>query len=199
MSISITSISAQSKYDIPSWVKGVAGYWSEGKITDSDFGEAVSFLIEQKIIKVTMPVQDNTELQNKISQLESKNTSLQNENSNLKNENSKLKQQIITLQKTEPTPQSPPVSSNSQKGFSGLVCKKDFSGFVQMTGKYTNGDRAYSFLTITLAVIGEKGEVLDTGVGIISNIDAHETKAFSVGTLYSGSYKSCEIQVDAGY
>ena len=198
LSVSVTAISAQSAYDIPSWVKGVAGFWAEGKITDADFGEAISFLIEQKIIKVQIPVKDNPELQNKISQLESKNILLQNEVTSLKNENSQLKQQVSSLQKKIPETTSS-TNTNSQKGFSGLVCKKDFTGYVQMTGKYTNGDRPYSFLTLTLAIIGEKGEVLDTGIAIISNIGAHETKAFSASSLYSGNFKSCEIQVDSGY
>lgn len=197
LSVSVTAISAQSAYEIPSWVKGVAGFWAEGKITDADFGEAISFLIEQKIIKVQMP-NNNSELQSKISQLESKNTLLQNEVTSLKNENSQLKQQIPSLQKKVPETTSPTTTS-SQKGFSGLVCKKDYSGYVQMTGKFTNGDRPYSFLTLTLAIIGEKGEVLDTGVAIISNIGAHETKAFSATSLYSGNFKTCEIQIDAGY
>jgi len=33
VSVSVTSISAQSQYDIPSWVKGIAGFWAEDKIT----------------------------------------------------------------------------------------------------------------------------------------------------------------------
>jgi len=80
------SISAQQKYDIPAWVKGVAGFWAEDKITDNDFGEAISFLIEQGIIKVDMPQQVNTEeLNKKISQLESENEKLRSENTDLKN------------------------------------------------------------------------------------------------------------------
>lgn len=194
----IPAISAEST-EIPSWVKGVANFWVEGGINDSEFGDAISFLIEQRIIKVEMPTIDNPELQNKISQLESKNTVLQNKVSSLKNENSKLKQQINSLQKTELETKSSQTSTSSERGFSGLVCKKDFTGFVQLTGKYTNGDKPYSFLTITLAIIGENGEVLDTGAGIISNIGAYETKIFTASSLYSGNYKSCQVQVDAGY
>ncbi len=37
VSISITSIYAQSQYEIPSWVKGVANFWVEGNISDSEF------------------------------------------------------------------------------------------------------------------------------------------------------------------
>ncbi len=54
--ISITAISEGSAYaqndEIPVWVKGVAGYWIEGKITDSEFIEAIEFLIESGIIQV---------------------------------------------------------------------------------------------------------------------------------------------------
>ena len=67
VSVSVTSISAQSQYDIPSWVKGIAGFWVEDKITDREFGEGLSFLIDNGIIKVPL-IQ---ELQNKITQLES--------------------------------------------------------------------------------------------------------------------------------
>ena len=189
------TISAQST-EIPAWVKGVANFWAEGNISDSEFGEAITFLIEQEIIKVEIPASENPELQNKITQLESENNKLESEISNLKNENSKLKQQINSMEKTE---SETPSKTISEKGFSGLVCKIDYIGFVQMTGKYTNGDRAYSFLSITLAIIGQNGEVLDTGVGIISNIDAHQTKAFTASSTYSGNYKSCEVQIDAGY
>jgi len=46
------SISAQQNYDIPAWVKGVAGFWVDDKISDQEFGEGLSFLIDNKIIKV---------------------------------------------------------------------------------------------------------------------------------------------------
>ncbi len=72
VSVSITSISAQSQYNIPSWVKGIAGFWAEDKITDNEFGEGLSFLIDNEIIKVPK-IQ---ELQNKITQLEDENTEL---------------------------------------------------------------------------------------------------------------------------
>ena len=72
VSVSITSISAQSQYEIPSWVKGVANFWVEGNISDSEFGEGLSFLIDSEIIKVPL-IQ---ELQNEISQLKAENSEL---------------------------------------------------------------------------------------------------------------------------
>ena len=105
LSVSFTAVSAQSKYDIPSWVKGVAGFWAEGKITDNDFGEAISFLIEQKILKVNMPnLVNDSSLNEKIILLEQKNKQLVEENNRLKTENSKLKSD------------SQPISEEKQSG-----------------------------------------------------------------------------------
>ena len=73
VSVSVTSIYAQSQYEIPAWVKGIAGFWAEDKITDSEFGEGLSFLIDNGIIKVPLIEelkQENIELKQTISQLE---------------------------------------------------------------------------------------------------------------------------------
>ena len=43
---------AQEKYEIPSWIKQTAGFWAEEKISDQDFGESLSFLIENEIINI---------------------------------------------------------------------------------------------------------------------------------------------------
>ncbi|QLH07675.1 bZIP transcription factor [Nitrosopumilus ureiphilus] len=84
------TVSAQTT-EIPSWVKGVADFWVKGNIEDNEFGEAISFLIEQEIIKVNMPQQNNNaELEKKISQLEFENSELLNGINDLKNKNSKL-------------------------------------------------------------------------------------------------------------
>jgi len=69
---SSATIYAQSQYDIPAWVKGVAGFWAEDKITDAEFGEGLSFLIDSGIIKVPK-IQ---ELENKIALLEEENKQL---------------------------------------------------------------------------------------------------------------------------
>lgn len=37
---------------IPSWIKNNAKFWSDGKITDSDFVSGIQYLINQKIIKI---------------------------------------------------------------------------------------------------------------------------------------------------
>jgi len=80
LTVSITSISAQSQSDIPVWVKGVADFWVKGNISDSDFGESISFLIEQDIIHVDMPDTKDSETVNKIMMLEIENRKLKIEN-----------------------------------------------------------------------------------------------------------------------
>lgn len=70
--ISITSISAQSNYEIPSWVKGIAGFWAEDKISDAEFGEGLTFLINSGIIDI--PKVEQLEFQIKL--LEEENDKL---------------------------------------------------------------------------------------------------------------------------
>ena len=59
ISLSATSVftisaSAQlyDKYVIPDWVKRIAEFWVQDKITDTDFGEALGFLIDREIINI---------------------------------------------------------------------------------------------------------------------------------------------------
>ncbi len=80
ISLSATSVftifaSAQlyDKYVIPDWVKRIAEFWVQDKITDTDFGEALGFLIDREIIKVP-----------KVEYLQSQVSSLAEENSQLK-------------------------------------------------------------------------------------------------------------------
>ncbi len=73
--VSITSISAQSNYEIPSWIKGIAGFWVEDKISDAEFGEGLTFLINSGIIDIPKMEQ----LEWKIDQLEEENNRLRNE------------------------------------------------------------------------------------------------------------------------
>ncbi|MFY9300146.1 MAG: peptidase [Candidatus Nitrosotenuis sp.] len=42
----------QADYQIPSWIKNNAKWWSEGTIGDSDFVQGIQYLIKQKIMKI---------------------------------------------------------------------------------------------------------------------------------------------------
>ncbi|MEK6944473.1 MAG: phosphate ABC transporter substrate-binding protein, partial [Thermoproteota archaeon] len=45
-------VSAENQ-PVPSWIKGVAGFWSSNKISDNEFINAMEFLINSGTIKVT--------------------------------------------------------------------------------------------------------------------------------------------------
>ncbi|MCH7560331.1 MAG: hypothetical protein IIC67_03000 [Thaumarchaeota archaeon] len=56
----IPIISAQEDI-IPSWIKGIAGFWSEGKISDNEFLDALQFLINTGILTVKETQTSSTE------------------------------------------------------------------------------------------------------------------------------------------
>jgi len=79
-----------------------------------------------------------------------------------------------------------------------MNCIADGS-WIKLTGKYTNGEIPYKSIYFTLGVIGDDGSVLATGMGMLSDVGAHETKIFSASTRYSGLFKTCEIEVKDTY
>jgi len=55
VALSILSASVyaqQNEVTIPAWVKGVANFWAEDNISDSEYAESLTFLIQQGIIKI---------------------------------------------------------------------------------------------------------------------------------------------------
>jgi hypothetical protein len=46
------ALGAISSHGLPAWVKGIAGFWAQGKISDDEFVNAIKFLVHQGIIKV---------------------------------------------------------------------------------------------------------------------------------------------------
>lgn len=97
---------------IPNWVKSVAGWWSEGKVSDSDFIQAMQFLISQKIINVTMN-NTNSTLLNEISQLQQQNILLQSELDSANSQIGNLKDQLNALNKTSTIANPPPINNTS--------------------------------------------------------------------------------------
>ena len=82
---------AQEKYQIPNWVKETAGFWVDEKISDQDFGQSLSFLIENEIISVPQIEQ------------------LKIENQQLKEEMKNMKQKVQTVES-----ESGPILQNFQ-------------------------------------------------------------------------------------
>ena len=93
---------------IPPWVKGVANFWVEGNISDSEFGDSISFLIEQDIIKVELPLEAGFQNTDVIQNLEVENKKLQNEVKELKNKILSLEIKNKLLSNLSDTPYNPP-------------------------------------------------------------------------------------------
>lgn len=106
----------------------------------------------------------------------------------------------MSSQSNQNSPTSIPNSNvntnQNMSPFSNTQCVQDEYGFVKMTGKYTNGAIPYSFVYLKLGVIDSKGTVVATGPGIVSDINAYETKLFDASASYSGQFSSCQIQVE---
>ena len=92
--VSVSTVYSQTDA-IPIWIKGVAGFWAEGKITDSEFIEALEFLADNGIITV------DGDLHERYDNLREKHIDLKKQANSgngtavqeLKNENAKLKKQ----------------------------------------------------------------------------------------------------------
>lgn len=54
----VAPVMAAQNYNIPSWVKNNARWWSEEKILDADFVKGIQYLIQQEIIVVPQTVAD---------------------------------------------------------------------------------------------------------------------------------------------
>lgn len=48
----VPATAAAASWTIPQWVKAVSGWWSEGKISDEVFVNAISYLIDLQVIRV---------------------------------------------------------------------------------------------------------------------------------------------------
>jgi len=106
MGISLNASAEESL--IPAWVKGVANFWVEGNISDSEFGESISFLIEQNIIQVELPLESGFQNTDIIRNLEVENKKLQNEVKDLKNKITSLEIKNKLLSKSSSPSYNPP-------------------------------------------------------------------------------------------
>ena len=78
---------AQTEY-IPAWVKEVSGFWAEDKISDTDFINAIEFLIDQNVIKLDNPTDTvDTDKDTRIAILENTNFGLKSTISDLEKDN----------------------------------------------------------------------------------------------------------------
>jgi len=55
------TVSAEEDYNIPDWIKNNAKWWSEGKVSDSDFVSGMKYLIENNVIEISTTVKASDE------------------------------------------------------------------------------------------------------------------------------------------
>ena len=48
----LTVVNENASQDIPLWIKNNVEWWSEGKISDSEFALGIKYFIENRIIRV---------------------------------------------------------------------------------------------------------------------------------------------------
>ena len=168
---------------IPSWIKGIVEFWAEDKITDTEFIEALEFLMESDIIKVSDP--RVSELENEIIELNQKIKSLESE----------AMQPAVVI---EPTPYAEP------KVIEGVVEPKVVISVQTNDIHYDEGD--------TIVVSGTVNTIIDNASVIVQlfvggnlvgveAITVSQEGTFAKGFLTEGASwkKSGEYTVIASY
>jgi len=170
--LAFSAINAQGQYSIPSWVKGVAGFWAEDKITDADFGEGLSFLIDNEIIKVPK-IQS---LKNEVAQLQSENKNLKGDVTFLENENADLRNQLAYLNK--------PIQNTPSQSYEPKTTEQKSSLNYPKVTKRIDGNAASE----TLGMIAEFHESLTTTEKNELVNRAVDQSQFTVGILFGGNW-----------
>jgi len=121
--------SYSTSYDIPAWIKVVAGFWSQGNISDDEFGESISFLIDQEILQVPI-----------VESLRQENTQLQSQVDTLKNTVDEQEQENDSLREDLDELSSPIFDVSVPPGASGSTCNAKKTCFIPTTTKIDVGD-----------------------------------------------------------
>lgn len=108
-----------------------------------------------------------------------------------------IDEDFITLPQQGNSTQQAKEQNNTPGVFSNVKCTKGYQ-YIKMTGKYTNGDTAYSILSLKIAILDENRDVLATGSGLITNIEANSAKFFDGIAIFAGEkFDSCEVEVSS--
>jgi len=210
--IIISSQTFASSSSIPAWIKNTARWWADGQINDDDYIKSIQWLIDNKILRI--PQSNNLQTQQLTSDETKANQSILDtlDSCTKITDDVKLKLCIDYAKKIKElcdrdinekfqACKDPRLEDLSQQPamspFSNTVCRHGEFGTVEMSGQFTNDGTPYSFISLKLGVLDSNGDVVATGVGIISNIEAFETKIFDASALYSGSFSTCKIQVES--
>ena len=58
----VSSVNFANAESIPEWVKGVAGFWADGSISENEFLNAIKFLIEKDVIVIKPSETESTKI-----------------------------------------------------------------------------------------------------------------------------------------
>lgn len=171
--LAFSAINAQGQYSIPSWVKGVAGFWAENKITDSDFGEGLSFLISEGIIEVP----EMESLKQRVAQLEAENAQLK----------SQLEDSSVILPTTPPPELEPTPTTTTVKILSGahlLGCEKTDSCFSPSNITIEQGT------TVTWKSENDADHMVFSGTAVVGPNGIFESDHIFLGETFSYTFES---------
>ena len=100
ISISITTISAQSNSNIPAWVKTNALWWGQDKISDTDYLQGLQYLVENNLLQIPSNVDTEyiKELEQQLESAKNLKERYQHGMIDLKQENKRLEQIIESLE-----------------------------------------------------------------------------------------------------
>jgi len=174
ISISATGIYAQQNYEIPQWFKSVAEFWSQGQVSDSEFGDGLSYLIDKEVIKVPK-IQS---LENEIKRLETENKILKRGLEFYEKENAELtgnQGTVISSPIPIPVPSDPTEfgfpswEGGKPINIGGITIYINEFGYMSsggyfgldMTLEYTRGGNPVNLEVTNVSIIDEEGFVFD--------------------------------------
>ena len=201
--------------------KTIVDVWTDDQIDDSEFISAIKYLVETDVIIIDSKSTntDNQKLENKIKELESQvkdlesaektlqksNALLLPNNNKLDDEISSLNSQIIDLHKSKSVQTDSSKSSNNadsssdniENGISDLSCSRGSFGLASINARFTS-DRDYSSVFFDGILLDENRNIIEASLGSISNIQAGQTKFFTI-PFFTSNFHSCEVQINDVY
>lgn len=174
--------------DIPSWVKDIAGFWSQDLIDDDSFIGAIQYLIEQKFITLSAVQAQIQEAAETIVALQERVDRLTTDNKKLEEMNEVLEQEVEFWRNTEQCLVDCGVI------FAVTSCEETYGdahvkGIVENTGEETLKLEYTVYLT----------DALDNGVaidfGIINSLAPGQTRTISELVGYAGEWEYCGMTV----
>ena len=139
ISISITTISAQSQSNIPSWVKTNALWWGQDKISDADYLQGLQYLIENNLLEIPSNVDTEyvKEIEQELESTKNLKERYQQEMIALKQENERLEQIIQSLESRSYQYDNTPTKT---KNYPDVQCYGNAGCYTGHVSKIIDGD-----------------------------------------------------------